>query len=491
MQELGQSLIFKLSLIDQGLQLELGKFRKEVIKFVSDKYRKEGVVASINEILERFNTYRAFLYAAFPGHQKEICQEAHVPLPIKRRKQVERALRAKKRPIKRSERGDFDFVFERSELEAGIRELGYTFQLETEGVKDKPYWRARREQFDHLCDWMFKRLKEVEEPKDLKALYRGFQKLKAHYVKTIGGLTLSDKIEEQKKLLMQMEGRCLEYQRWQDAIEKRYEVPLDGMLPVIAELATAKERFGLTVEQVQSTGQFVSQMAKVGWKPETLAWYVAEHFQTLLDLDALHGEKRRIKSEIEELWKERGRLLLKVKNLRDENSNLETENRKIAEEAHALKVVRKTTAKMLSKDMELLGKADMNNALLAKMCSYGVDALVDGMQNDPRFQGMLMEASLNPSLHPQVTTFAEIVKENAEQIKQKVTALSFIVSIVEKLQGKAKGSTSSSNDEGDREKRLTPSELPTIFEPLDPRIFENLASDKYLGPRTSSVKSPQ
>jgi len=26
---------------------------------------------------------------------------------------------------------------------------------------------------------------------------------------------------------------------------------------------------------------------------------------------------------------------------------------------------------------------------------------------------------------------------------------------------------------------------------LDPRIFENLASDKYLGPRTSSVKSPQ
>jgi chromosome segregation ATPase len=471
--------------------MSLEKLQREILKFVAEKYREDGSVPSTRRIINEFNLKSASrLCKMFPGCLKQICREAGVPYPAERLKLVANALKARKRSAERLERGDFDFEFERSELEAKVKELKYTFQSKTESVRDEPYWRARREQFDRLCDWIIKQLREVE-PEAFKDLYRDFKKLRTHYAEIVGGLTLSDRIEEQKKFLMQLKGKCLEYQRWQDALEKRYGVPLDGMLPVIAELATAKERFGLTVEQVQSTGQFVSQMAKVGWKPETLAWYVAEHFQTLLDLDALHGEKRRIKSEIEELWKERGRLLLKVKNLRDENSNLETENRKIAEEAHALKVVRKTTAKMLSKDMELLGKADMNNALLAKMCSYGVDALVDGMQNDPRFQGMLMEASLNPSLHPQVTTFAEIVKENAEQIKQKVTALSFIVSIVEKLQGKAEGSTSSSNDEGDREKRLTPSELPTIFEPLDPRIFENLASDKYLGPRTSSVKSPQ
>jgi hypothetical protein len=165
-----------------------------------------------------------------------------VQLPSERLKLVERALRSRERSSERLERGGFDLEFKRSELEAWIRELGYTFQLETEGVMGKPYWGVRREQFDHLCDWMLKRLKEVEEPKALKALYRGFQKLKAHYLKTIGGLTLSDKIKEQKKLLAQLERRCLEYQRRQAAIEKLYGAPLEKMLPVIAELATAKER---------------------------------------------------------------------------------------------------------------------------------------------------------------------------------------------------------------------------------------------------------
>lgn len=310
-------------------------------------------------------------------------------------------------------------------------------------------------------------------------------------MKTIGGLTLSDKIEEQKKLLAQLERRCLEYQRWQAATERLYGAPLEKMLPVIAELATAKERFGLTVEQVQSTGQFVSQAAKVGWEPKTLVCYVAEHFRTLLDLDALHGEKRRLKSEIEELREERGGLLVRISNLRDEISNLGAENRRIAKEVHALKVVKNTTAKILNQEMELIGKANMNNILLGKMCLYGVDALVDGIQNDPRFQRMLMEASLNPSLHPQITMFDEIVQENADRIKQEMTTLSLIASIVEKLQRKTEGSTSPSNDEGNREKRLTPSELPTIFQPLDPRIFGTLSSDKYLGPRTSSFKSPQ
>jgi hypothetical protein len=457
--------------------------KRKITEFVSEKYRKKGVVPSVRQILQHLDLNRTLFYEAFPGGLREVCEEAGVRLPSERLKLVKQALKAKERSAERSERGGFDLEFKRSELETKARELNYSFQFNTEGVKNQPYWRSRREQFNQLCDWFVKRLREVKEPSDLKALAGAFQKLKNHYVMVVGGLTLSDKIEEQKKLLMQLERRCLEYQRWQDATEKRYGVPLDEILPVISELATAKERFGLTVEQVQSTGQFVSQAAKVGWEPKTLVCYVAEHFQTLLDLDALHGEKRRLKSEIEELREERRGLLVEI-------SNLEAENRRIAEEVRALRVVENSTAKILNQEMELVAKANINNILLGKMCLYGVDALVDGIQNDPRLQRMLTEASLNPSLHPQITMFAEIVQENADRIKQEITKLSLIASIVEKLQGKTEGSTSARNDEGDREKRHTPSELSTIFEPLGPPIFGTLSSDKYLGPRTSSVKSP-
>jgi len=154
------------------------KVKRKITEFVSEKYRKKGVAPSVRQILQELDLNRTLFYKAFPGGLREVCEKAGVQLPSERLKLVKQALRTKERSAERSERGGFDPEFKRSELEAGIRELGYTFQLETEGVKDKPYWRARREQFDHLCDWMFKRLKEVEEPKALKALYRGSRSLR-------------------------------------------------------------------------------------------------------------------------------------------------------------------------------------------------------------------------------------------------------------------------------------------------------------------------
>jgi len=46
---------------------------------------------------------------------------------------------------------------------------------------------------------------------------------------------------------------------------------------------------------------------------------------------------------------------------------LKAESRKIAEEIHALKVVRGTTAKMLNEEMELIGKAEANSLSLGAM----------------------------------------------------------------------------------------------------------------------------
>jgi len=301
---------------------------------------------------------------------------------------------------------------------------------------------------------MLERLNEVKEPKALKPLYRGFQKLKEHYVKTIGGLTLSEKIDEQRKLLMRLEGRRLEYERWQDALERKYGAPLDKMLPVIAELAIARERFGLTASQVQAVSLFVSEMIRKGWKTETIAWYVCAHFQTLLDMDHLKEEKQRLEKEIRELGRRRNEMLTQI-------SNLKAESRKIAKETHALKVVRGTIAKMLNEEMELIGKAEINNLVLGVMYKEGVDALASAILNDQRLQVMLMKAVVTPSLAELAKTFVEIVEEKSDQIKMEATKLSLIAEI---LQRQIRGKTLPSNNEGDREKRLTLSEL------LGPRV---------------------
>jgi len=146
------------------------KLREEIVKFVAEKYRKEGSVPSVRDIMDEFNLKSpSKLYNMFPGGQKQICREAGVPYPAERLKFVEGALKARKRPAERLERGDLDFAFERSELEAKIKELKYAFRSETESVKDEPYWRARREQFDRLCDWMLERLNEAKEPRHLNS----------------------------------------------------------------------------------------------------------------------------------------------------------------------------------------------------------------------------------------------------------------------------------------------------------------------------------
>ena len=70
---------------------------------------------------------------------------------------------------------------------------------------------------------------------------------------------------------------------------------------MISELASLKAQFGLLAEQVNLVGRFVAEMARKGWSPETLAWYVYRHFLTLINLDSLDGEKRRPEKEAEKL----------------------------------------------------------------------------------------------------------------------------------------------------------------------------------------------
>ena len=66
------------------------------------------------------------------------------------------------------------------------------------------------------------------------------------------------------------------------------------------------------------------------------------HFQTLLDVDYLKGEKRRLEEEIRELERRRSEVLAQI-------SDLKAESRKIAEEIHALKVMRAPRRKCSTK----------------------------------------------------------------------------------------------------------------------------------------------
>ena len=86
---------------------------------------------------------------------------------------------------------------------------------------------------------------------------------------------------------------------------------------------------------------------------------------------------------------------------------------RIAEEAHALKVVRDSLSKTLNEKMEISVKAEMNNIVAGNMFKAGVDALANTIQNDSRLLEMLMVSALNENLAKQTETFTEIVKENA------------------------------------------------------------------------------
>jgi len=65
------------------------------------------------------------------------------------------------------------------------------------------------------------------------------------------------------------------------------------------------------------------------------------------------------------------------------------------------------------------------------MYKAGVDALANAILNDPRFLAMLMTSALNEHLAKQTQTFTEIVKENAEKIKQEATKLSIIAELLQ------------------------------------------------------------
>ena len=84
-------------------------------------------------------------------------------------------------------------------------------------------------------------------------------------------------------------------------MQERLGMRIEKVLPVISELASIKAHFGLSAEQVNLVGRFVAEMARRGWSPETLYWYVSRRFQTLLNLDSLDGEKRRLEKEVEKL----------------------------------------------------------------------------------------------------------------------------------------------------------------------------------------------
>ena len=400
--------------------------KREVVEFVSEKYRKEGVVPSVRKILKEFGLNRAFFYKAFPGGIREVCKEADVQLPSERFELVKKALRTKGR----SERHNFDLDFKKSELEAKVKEIDYSFRSNIEDVKDEPFWRSRREQFKQLCDQLIKRINDVKEPSDLEALEREYQKLKDLYMTITGESTPSDKIEGERKQLARLREERLELEKWQKAVEERLGMPPEKSIPVIRELATLNDRFGLTVEQVQLVGQFLSQASERDFNPKTLVGYVAEHSQTMWDLDTYHAEKERLESIIEKLREERDRLDVKV-------SDLEAKVKSLTEEVHVLEEVRKTTSKMLNQEMELIGKATLNKITLTEICSYCVDLLVDRIENDPRFQRMIIGASSNRSLGPFITKFRKIVKENADEVKQEIAAFSFIEKLLEKTERNA------------------------------------------------------
>ena len=149
--------------------------RARIVEYVSRRYEEEGRVPSVRQILREFGIYRALFYQMFPEGLEELCRKAKVPFPADRARLAE-AMKAKGRSAKKLsiEHGDFDFEYRKSDLEARVRELGYTFKLRTEDVKNEPYWRAKREQFSSLCNWMLKRVRKAETSAELEAIAEDF-----------------------------------------------------------------------------------------------------------------------------------------------------------------------------------------------------------------------------------------------------------------------------------------------------------------------------
>ena len=86
---------------------------------------------------------------------------------------------------------------------------------------------------------------------------------------------------------------------------------------------------------------------------------------------------------------------------------------------------------MLSEKMGLLGKAEMNSLVAGNMYKAGVNAPANAILDKPRFVVILMASALNEYLAKQTETFTQIIKENAEKIKQEATELSIIAGLIQ------------------------------------------------------------
>jgi len=74
-------------------------------------------------------------------------------------------------------------------------------------------------------------------------------------------------------------------------------------------------------------------------------------------------------------------------------------------------------------------------ARAGNMYKAGVDALANAILDDPRFLAMIVASALNENLAKQTKTFIEVVKGNAEHLKQEMMKQSIIAQL---LQSKAK-----------------------------------------------------
>jgi len=70
--------------------------------------------------------------------------------------------------------------------------------------------------------------------------------------------------------------------------------------PIISELAFIKAQFGLPAEQVNLTGQFVAECPEGNGIQKRYLGIYADIFQSLLDVNSLEAEMRRLQGKIGE-----------------------------------------------------------------------------------------------------------------------------------------------------------------------------------------------
>jgi len=72
------------------------ELRKQILNFVSDKYKKSREVPSISKILNYVKVNRARFYTLFPSGIVEVCKLAGIPIPKERIEATSKAIKSKK-----------------------------------------------------------------------------------------------------------------------------------------------------------------------------------------------------------------------------------------------------------------------------------------------------------------------------------------------------------------------------------------------------------